>query len=91
MVFERVTVPELNDADLVADGFAGIARDGAANIDVATRVQKLLAIVATNGDGAMRDEARRQAAIALQRSRIVMSLEHDKQTLARLHDELHTA
>jgi hypothetical protein len=88
-VHPRVTVPELDDADLVADGFSAIAREGAANVDVAVRIQKLLAVLAAQGNGAMSEEAGRQAGYAWQRSLLAMDLDHDRDVVGNVHRAFH--
>lgn len=88
-VFDRVTLPDLDEGDLVEDGFAAMARDGAANVDVAVRLQKLLAVVAENGDDAMREAARRQAALAWQRSDVAMTFDPDREVVGAVHRGAH--
>ncbi len=87
--FDRVTMPDLDEADLVEDGFAAMARDGAANMDVAVRLQKLLAVVADNGDDEMREAARRQAAVAWQRAEEAMTFDHDREVVEAVHRRMH--
>jgi uncharacterized membrane protein len=82
-------MPDLDEADLVEDGFAAMARDGAANMDVAVRLQKLLAVVADNGDDEMREAARRQAAVAWQRAEEAMTFDHDREVVEAVHRRMH--
>jgi uncharacterized membrane protein len=57
----RVTIAPLAPADLVRDVLEPIARDGAASLEVGLRIQKLLATVAANTDGALSAAAAAQA------------------------------
>jgi uncharacterized membrane protein len=71
--FDRVEVPELEAIDLLDDAFNPIARDGAAMLEVAVRVQKALASIAAIGHPALREGALRHAQVALERSEKAMS------------------
>jgi uncharacterized membrane protein len=84
---DRITAPLLDEADLVDDGFAPIARDGAATVEVGVRLQKMLAVIAQHGLPAVAEAARRQAAVALARSDLTDMLPHEHQRLAAVHQE----
>lgn len=71
--FDRVGVPELALRDLFDDAFNPIARDGAANLEVATRLQKAFESLAATGQGEMQR----------------LSLEHSHRALGRAEQELH--
>mgnify|MGYP000204836998 CR=1 FL=1 len=75
--FREVYVPALDTRDLFDDAFTPIARDGAAMVEVALRVQKVLRILGGLSDPHYAEEARRHSALALARSKAVMNLEED--------------
>ncbi len=77
ILYERVEVPELSMRDMFDDAFTPIARDGAAAIEVAVRLQKSLAALAAHGDAAMRDAALVHARLALARAESKMDLPED--------------
>lgn len=85
---KRVFVPRPQLADMVADAFRPIGRDGAGMIEVAIRLQKTLAALAEVD----RDAAPHFAeAAAHARDRADQALPHpDREVLARLWDELWT-
>lgn len=83
--FTRVSLVPLRDEDLVSDGFAPVARDGAGMLEVAVRLQKLLGMVAANATGTVAEEARRQASSALERSTAVLELPGERERLAAVH------
>ncbi|MEZ5102107.1 MAG: DUF2254 domain-containing protein [Thermoleophilia bacterium] len=85
---DRVAVVELDEAELVRDGFDAIARDGADDPELAIRLQKLLAVVARHGGGRIGPAAREQAARALERSLGALALAADRAELAALHGAL---
>lgn len=65
---DRVSVPELVLADMFDDAFTGIARDGAALVEVVVRLLKALESLAALGDAPMRDAALRHARCTLKRA-----------------------
>jgi uncharacterized membrane protein len=71
---DRVQVPEISLRDLFDDAFTAIARDGAGAIEVALRLQKALASLASLGDAAMREAALHHARMALLRSEKALAL-----------------
>ncbi len=72
--FDRVEVPEISLRDMFDDAFTAIARDGAGTIEVAVRLQKAFASLASIGHVAMRDAAIHHARLALARAEQVMEL-----------------
>lgn len=81
--FTSVTVPPLDEGELVTESFAPVARDGAAVFEVAMRLQKLLAAVAAHNPGPMADAAVAGARESLERSLPALVLERER---ARLED-----
>jgi uncharacterized membrane protein len=75
--FDRVEVPELSVADMFDDAFTGIARDGAANVEVVVRLIKVLESLAAIGDATMRDNALRHTRLALVRAEKTMKVPND--------------
>jgi len=63
-----VFMPEVTPADLIADGLAPIARDGAEKVEIQDRLQRAFATLAHQGDrtlaDAARDASRRAASLA---------------------------
>lgn len=61
-------MPVVTPADLIADGLAPIARDGAEKVEVQDRLQRAFATIASQGDrtlaDAARDASRRAASLA---------------------------
>lgn len=74
---ERIFVPALTCDDLFDDAFRLIARDGAAQIEVQLRLQKVFMALAGLGDEAFRAAARRQSELAMARAEASMVLEAD--------------
>ncbi|HQU69139.1 MAG TPA: DUF2254 family protein [Albidovulum sp.] len=64
----QVFMPVVTPADLIADGLAPIARDGAEKVEVQDRLQRAFATIASQGDrtlaDAARDASRRAASLA---------------------------
>ncbi|MGD9902231.1 MAG: DUF2254 domain-containing protein [Vicinamibacterales bacterium] len=75
--FNRVAVPALEADDLFDDAFTAIARDGAAIVEVAVRLQKALGSLALVGGEPFRRAARRHAALALARAESALTLAAD--------------
>lgn len=76
-VYDRITVPAMNPADIFADAFRPIARDGAGNIEVMIWLQKALASIAATSSPAIAEMARREAAAALLRATGAMDFKPD--------------
>ena len=72
--YDRVEVPEISVHDLFDDAFTAIARDGAGIVEVAIRLQKALASLASLDDAAVREAAIHHARMALKRSEKALDL-----------------
>ena len=79
--FDRVLVPSLSLEDLFDDAFTAIARDGAATVEVAVRLQKALATLALVDDTRMRANAVRHAALAARRADAALRFPPDREAL----------
>lgn len=77
ITYDRVSVPELVIDDLFDDAFTAIARDGAAMVEVAIRLQKAFCALAETGNHAMVAAARKHSRMALIRSEHAMSVQQD--------------
>ncbi len=84
--YDRIAVPELSCDDMFDDAFTAIARDGAGAIEVAGRLQKGLASLASFENEAMRAAAVRHSQMALARAEAVLQLPEDLQTVRELAD-----
>lgn len=85
--FGSVTVPELDEGELVRELFAPIARDGEGVFEVAMRIQKLLAMVAAAGPRAVAEAAMAQAGESLERSLGALTLRRERTELEDAHRE----
>ena len=77
--YDRVYAPGLSVADMLDDFFTPIARDGAAIVEVAIRIQQALASLGRLGDAAVTVAAQRQAELALKRAEAALTLSEDWQ------------
>ena len=75
----EVHVAPIAVSDIFDDVFTPIARDGAGNVEVATRLQHSLAILSRWPT--YRDSARSQSVLALERAAIALTLAHDKEVV----------
>jgi uncharacterized membrane protein len=75
--YDRIEVPEISIDDMFGDSFTGIARDGAATVEVCIRLQKALQALATVGDAEMKKAAERHARLAFARAELVLKLPED--------------
>lgn len=82
--FDRVELPVLSVNDMFDDAFTAIARDGAASIEVAARLQKGLRSLASLGHLEMAEAARRHARMAASRAEAAMTLEEDRAAVRSL-------
>lgn len=82
--YDRIAVPELSSDDMFDDAFTAIARDGAGAIEVAGRLQKSLASLASLENEAMRAAALRHSQMALARAENALQLPEDLQTVRDL-------
>ncbi len=83
---DRVEVPELSVQDMFDDAFNAIGRDGAGFIEVAGRLQKAFASLASIGDAAMQKTAIHHSRLALARAEKVLQLPEDLEILRKLAD-----
>ncbi|MCF7770519.1 DUF2254 domain-containing protein [Achromobacter pulmonis] len=79
--FPRIHVVPIRSEDLFDDAFRLVARDGAAQIEVQSRLQKALRALRHTGDHAFRQAAAYQSQLALQRAEQAMTMDADKQLL----------
>ena len=80
----RVFVRGLKLDDMFDDFFGPIARDGAALVEVGTRLQKALAALAMAGGPDFTRAAKRHSALAIKRAELVLRLEDDRKVLRDL-------
>lgn len=81
--FRRLHGQDLSVDDLFDAFFNPIARDGAALIEVQMRIQFALQALAENAPALFADAARKQAERAVTRANEAMTIEHDRQVLAK--------
>jgi uncharacterized membrane protein len=86
--YDRLTVVPLDEGDFVSDGFEPLARHGAAQVDLAVRLQKLLGLVAASGTEAVAREAEAVAARAADRSCAALTLAYDIELIRNTHAEV---
>ncbi len=78
-VYDRVSLIPLKEADLVTQAMDPIARDGAGNIEIALRLQKILSAINTHApEMAVRTAAAHQARLAYVRARSALPCEEDR-------------
>ena len=82
--YDRIAVPELSSEDMFDDAFTAIARDGAGAIEVAGRLQKGLASLASIENEAMRAAALHHSQMALARAENALQLPEDLQIVRDL-------
>ena len=75
---DRLYVHPLNPVDLIADGFAALARDGQSVIEVQQRLQSILSGLMRHPDEGLSKAAREAAITFLQRSLQVIDFEPDR-------------
>lgn len=78
----HVSLPALAEADLLADVFGPIARDGAGMVEVGIRLQKGLALLAQAGDGRLAAAALVQAELAAGRALQTLDFEPDRAAIS---------
>lgn len=86
---DRVEVPQLSIRDMFDDAFTSIARDGAGAIEVAVRLQKAFASLASIHDAAMQDAAIHHSRMALARAVNALKLSEDQQLVRELASFAH--
>ena len=82
--YDRVEVPELSARDMFDDAFTGIARDGAAIVEVVGRLQKAFASLAVMSGGVLAGPSQHHARVALARAERALTLPEDKEEIRRL-------
>ncbi len=87
-LYDRVAVPELALQDLFDDAFNPIARDGAANLEVAIRLQKAFETLAATGQGDMQRLSLEHARRALARAEQALCFEPDRESLRQVADQV---
>lgn len=80
-LYDRVEVPEISVRDMFDDAFTVIARDGASQVEVSVWLQKALCSLASIGDDEMREAASHHRGLALERSRMALTLPEDLATV----------
>ncbi|TXN26388.1 DUF2254 domain-containing protein [Methylobacterium sp. WL19] len=84
-IYPRLRVPGIEVADLFADAFRPIGRDGAACAEVGVRLQKALAALHAIGGPDFQAAARREADNALARAEKLLDLPDDLEVLRAAH------
>lgn len=79
--YPRLYVPPLRSADLFEDAFMLLARDGSALIEIQLRLQKALQALSRLGDNDFKAAAQHQAALAMARAEVALTLNADKARL----------
>lgn len=79
--YPRIYMLALEEEEIIEAAFMPISRDGAANLEVAIRLQKALKAIAAGCEPPLAAAARQFAAVALRRSLEAMTFEPDRQRL----------
>ena len=79
--YDRVEVPPLSLDDMFDDAFPALARDGAGQVEVAMRVQRVLGELTRCGDAHLSFAARRHADLAMGRARRALDFPPDWEQL----------
>lgn len=82
----HVSLPALAEADLLADIFGPIARDGAGIVEVGIRLQKGLALLARAGDGRLAQAVLAQAELAAARAIAALDFAPDREAILQQLD-----
>ena len=92
--YDRISLPALNVNDLFDDAYTSIARDGAANIEVAIRIQKSLktikACFKNEGTSIERDFVEAASKLAKQsyeRAKLALDYEDDIKRIERVYND----
>ena len=88
--YDRVSIPALNVNDLFDDAYTSIARDGAANIEVALRIQKSLNSIKacfSDIDSTFVEAASVLAKQSYERSMMALNYDEDKKRLSSVYKE----
>jgi uncharacterized membrane protein len=87
----HVFLPAVTSDDLVADGFNPIARDGAAMVEVQSRLQKAFAALVRQGDAEMAEAAQKASERAAQLAEAALVLEEDRARIRQLSNAVQRA
>ena len=82
--YDRVQVPETSLRDMFDDAFTPIARDGAATVEVAVRLQKAFESLASVGPTSLRDVAIHHARLARARAENTLVAPEDLEVLRKV-------
>ncbi len=75
--YDRIEAPQITVIDMFDDGFTAIARDGAATVEVAIRLQKALQSLSLIDDQEIKRAAQEHARLALARAEKTMLIAED--------------
>ncbi len=78
---DRLHVPPLDPVDLIVDAFAGIARDGAGEVEVQQRLQRVMAGLMHHPDEGLSNAARDLGSEFLDRAKEAITWEPDRNRL----------
>lgn len=88
-IYNRIGIKQIDKSDFITQSIDAIARDAAANIEVALRIQKtLFAVYKNSDDEILKTASKTQAKTALDRSLSVFVSDFDKNRLSRKYNEL---
>lgn len=82
--FDRISVPPLSAVDMFDDAFTAIARDGAATIEVATRLQKAFRVLMEIGNDDLHEAALRHSRLAQARADLALKLPEERDQIRAL-------
>lgn len=92
--YDHVSLPALNVNDLFDDAYTSIARDGAANIEVAMRIQKSLNTLKAcfkNGEAAIDKDFVKAASIlskqSYDRAKLALNYDEDLKRIAQVYED----
>jgi len=79
--YDRIEVPGISIADMFEDAFRPISRDGAGNIEVMLKLQKVLISISRVGDSTTKEVALKHSKSAYERAELVMQYSKDLEYL----------
>ena len=79
--YDRLSIPAVKISDLFTDAFRPIARDGADNIEVMTRLQKCLTVLEGIDNSLIKREAQYHSLKAFERAKLAMEFKDDLEEL----------
>ncbi|WP_299252949.1 DUF2254 domain-containing protein [uncultured Cytophaga sp.] len=80
-LFSRIKVPVIHVEDLFEDAFRPIARDGAGNIEVQLRLQKVLQSIYSMGDERCKELAKKHSILAYKRAEGALPIKEESEML----------